>query len=90
MKISLSSSQDQNHLLRKAATQSEYCNVTQILDDRGYKDFKRNETYQKAWYDVCIKSEHPTSFICHKNNDLLGTPLTEYAVEKTKNIRYFQ
>ena len=63
----------------------EYCNVTQITDDRRYTDFQRNETYQKAWYDVCIKSEHPTSFIC-PNNDFF-TPKNNYAVKNTKDIR---
>ena len=71
---------------RRAATQAEYCNVTQIIDDRGYKGFKRNETYQKEWYDVCVKSEHPTSVICPNNNYLLK-PLSEYAVKNTNNIR---
>ena len=72
--------------IRKAATQAEFCNVTQILDDRAYAGFERNETYQKAWYDVCIKSEHPSSFICPKNNDFLKPP-DEYALKNTKNIR---
>ena len=66
-----------------AASKTAFCNLTMIanftdkvsfglhiisLSQLTLHLFKRNETFQSAWYDYCMKSNHPNVFICPKED----------------------
>ena len=50
---------------------------------------QRNETVQKAWNDICIKSPHPNLLICPKQENKLFFPQDKKAKECTAFLRYF-
>ena len=49
--------------------------------------FQRNETFQSAWYEDCIKSKHPNVFIC-PNKGIFNIPdnSTERASITKRNV----
>ena len=57
---SLLTSGDEGFPFSQAATKQEFCNLTQL-------DFRtpgRNETLQTAFYEQCMKGDHPNVLIC--------------------------
>ena len=46
-------------------TKRDFCNLTQI----NFKDPGRNETRQAAFYDDCVKKDHPNVFICPRSGN---------------------
>ena len=53
---------------------------------------QRNETFQSAWYDKCIKSNHPNVFIC-PNKGLFKIPDKTFGngpLEKLNDVKQFK
>ena len=47
--------------------------------------FKRNETQQKHWYEICTKSPHPNSILCPNTTEF--HPANVQAEIDTKKLR---
>ena len=90
-------------IIREAATQSEFCNLTILWDENNWGEkpkvcefyvlyynlimiFKRNETQQKHWYEICTKSPHPNSILCPNTTEF--HPANVQAEIDTKKLRW--
>ena len=64
------------------ATKSDFCNLTQI----DFKDPSRNETRQKAFYDDCMKNDHPNVFICPRS----GNPVFQISSDTAADVKILE
>ena len=60
-----------------------------ILKFKIIESSQRNETVQKAWNDICIKSPHPNLLICPKQENKLFFTQDKKAKECSDFLRYF-
>ena len=62
--------------------QRDFCNLTQI----NFKDPGRNETRQKAFYDSCLKNDHPNVFICPRS----GNPIFQISDSTGPDVKILE
>ena len=60
-------------------SKTDFCNLTQI----DFTDPRRNETRQKAFYDECVKSDHPNVFICPRS----GNPVFQVSSDTADDVK---
>ena len=63
-------------------SKTDFCNLTQI----NFKDPGRNETRQAAFYDDCMKKDHPNVFICPRS----GNPVFQISNETAHDVKILE
>ena len=63
-------------------TKTDFCNLTQI----DFTDPRRNETRQKAFYDDCMKNDHPNVFICPRS----GNPVFQISSDTAADVKILE
>jgi len=69
----------------EVSTKSDFCNLTHVTNFTF--NVPRNETFQKSYYQECIKSNHPNVIICPNNTELPLMGSDQYLVDNLVSLR---